>query len=152
MSATGCLFCAVVEKLQHSDAYQPPASSQLFRKIRVLPASIAVLGDDQHYRGYTLVIARTHATELFELTEGESTQYYRDMLRVAQAIAAAFQPRKLNYEVLGNTVAHLHWHLFPRYDSDPNPRRPTWEHPHDPRVLTPPEYAATIAEIGRHLR
>ena len=38
----------------------------------------------------------------------------------------AFAPRKLNYELLGNSVAHLHWHLFPRHADDPNPQWPVW--------------------------
>src|SRR5207245_1634902 len=98
------------------------APEHVLRKIQDLPASIAILAPDQYYRGYTLVVSKTHATELYHLDERESTQYFRDMLRVAAAVAAAFRPRKMNYEVLGNTVAHLHWHLFPRYDEDPNPK------------------------------
>jgi diadenosine tetraphosphate (Ap4A) HIT family hydrolase len=57
----------------------------------------------------------------------------------------------MNYEVLGNTVGHLHWHLFPRYEWDPNPKRPTWETNHTPRLPSPEEYAETLAAIRRHL-
>ncbi|MDH3599097.1 MAG: HIT family protein, partial [Candidatus Tectomicrobia bacterium] len=74
-------------------------------------------------------------------------QYCQDMLRVATALATAFKPRKMNYELLGNTEAHLHWHLVPRYDWDSNPQRPIWEHPHEPKVLSTQEYAETIAAI-----
>ena len=122
-----------------------------YRRIKVLPASIAILGHDQFYPGYSLVIAKSHATELYQMPERESTQYFEDMLKVAKAMAAAFTPNKMNYELLGNTVAHLHWHLFPRYTWDPNPTRPTWEHAHAPKSLSPGEYAATIAAIRQHL-
>jgi hypothetical protein len=27
--------------------------------------------------------------------------------------------RKMNYEIHGNTIPHLHMHLFPRFDGDP---------------------------------
>jgi diadenosine tetraphosphate (Ap4A) HIT family hydrolase len=49
------------------------------------------------------------------------------MSLVAEAVFRAFTPRKLNYELLGNAVPHLHWHLFPRHSDDPHPRGPVWE-------------------------
>ena len=42
-------------------------------------------------------------------------------------MARAFKPFKLNYEALGNGTPHVHWHLVPRYESDPHPRGPIWE-------------------------
>lgn len=147
----GCLFCPVVEALERAESWQPAGSDSPFRRIAVLPASIAILAADQFYPGYSLVVARRHATELYHLPFEESTQYFQDMLRVAQAIADALAPRKMNYELLGNTVGHLHWHLFPRYEGDPNPTRPIWEHPHPPTLLSADGYARTIAAIQRHL-
>ncbi len=150
-AAAGCLFCRVVEALERTDACPHPESGEPVRKIQDLPASVAILGADQFYRGYAVVVARTHATELYRLPEAEATRYFQDMLRVARAIDRAFRPRKLNYELLGNAVPHLHWHLFPRYAEDPSPMRPVWEHTHPPRVATPEEAAATIAAIRRHI-
>jgi diadenosine tetraphosphate (Ap4A) HIT family hydrolase len=147
----GCVFCAVVSELRQAESCRNRTTGELLRRIQELPASVAVLGHDQYYPGYCLVIAKTHATELYELPDPEAIQYYRDMLRVAQAIAGAFRPRKLNYELLGNTVPHLHWHLFPRYEGDPTPGRPVWEHAHPVRVPAAEEAAATIAAIRRHL-
>jgi diadenosine tetraphosphate (Ap4A) HIT family hydrolase len=51
----------------------------------------------------------------------------REMAEVAHALARAFDPRKLNCESLGNGTPHLHWHLIPRYATDPHPRGPVWE-------------------------
>lgn len=149
--AAACPFCPLVAGLQEAETYTRPGSAIVHRRVALLPASVVLLPADQYYRGYTLVISRTHATELHELPEAESRQYLEDMRRTAAAVAAAFSPRKLNYELLGNTVAHLHWHLFPRYDWDPNPTRPIWEHTHEPKPLTPPEYDQLIAGLRRHL-
>ena len=145
-----CVFCAVVRGLESAESYRRPAGG-VYRKIRDLPASVAILGHDQFYRGYTVVIAKTHATELYHLNDSELAQYLADMVRVARAIDQAFHPRKMNYECLGNTVAHLHWHLFPRYADDPTPKRPTWEHTHQPPAVSDADAAATIAAIRRHL-
>ena len=150
MAEPTCAFCPMVAALETADAYLAP-SGGLSRRVALLPTAVAVLGADQYYRGYTLVIARRHATELYHLPDSESTAYFQDMLRVARAIDRAFSPRKMNYELLGNTVAHLHWHLFPRYADDPNPSRPTWEHVHSPALFPEPEYARTIAAIRAHL-
>jgi diadenosine tetraphosphate (Ap4A) HIT family hydrolase len=48
------------------------------------------------------------------------------MCLVAKAIEETFNPLKLNYELLGNQVPHLHWHLFPRYKNDPETLMPVW--------------------------
>ena len=150
MSDASCVFCPMVAALETAETYRAP-SGEVSRRVALLPTAVAVLGFDQFYRGYTLVIARRHATELHHLPDAESTAYFQDMLRVARAVDRAFAPRKMNYELLGNTVAHLHWHLFPRYADDLNPARPTWEHPHPPRLLPDAEYAQTLAAIRRHL-
>jgi diadenosine tetraphosphate (Ap4A) HIT family hydrolase len=152
MSEPGCVFCAVVQALEGTDTCPAGDAGHVLRKVQDLPASVAILAPDQYYWGYTFVVSKTHATELYDLPEGESAQYFSDMLRVARAIAAAFKPRKMNYELLGNTVPHLHWHLFPRYESDPNPKGPTWETNHTPRLPSPEEYAETVAAIRRQLR
>jgi diadenosine tetraphosphate (Ap4A) HIT family hydrolase len=146
-----CVFCAVITALGTTDRCPHPATGETVWKVADLPASVAVLGADQFYRGYTVVIARTHATELFELPEPATTQYYHDMVGMARALAAAFAPRKLNYECLGNTVPHLHWHVFPRYADDPNPLRPVWEHVHPPKPPTAEEAEATVAAIRGQL-
>ena len=151
MSDAGCPFCTVIAALERADTCPSSEAGQVLRKVGDLPASIAILAPDQYYKGYTMVVSKTHAVELYELPERQATQYYQDMVAVARAIAAAFKPRKMNYEALGNTVGHLHWHLFPRYEWDPHPKRPIWETSHPPRLPSPEEYADTIAAIRRHL-
>lgn len=45
---------------------------------------------------------------------------------MGETVYKAFKPDKLNYELLGNGDAHMHWHLFPRRLTEPNPRHPVW--------------------------
>lgn len=85
----------------------------------------AVLQRASIQRGYTLVIWRgRHVVEPFELTDVEAADYWRDVLTVARALNTFYQPLKMNYETLGNTVPHLHTHLVPRYVEDPAPGLP----------------------------
>ena len=42
----------------------------------------------------------------------------------ARELHDLFRPTKLNYEIHGNTLPHLHMHLFPRFAGDPFVGRP----------------------------
>jgi hypothetical protein len=44
-----CVFCAVLRGLESSEIHQDPRGG-VYRKIRDLPASVAILGHDQFYR------------------------------------------------------------------------------------------------------
>ncbi len=90
------------------------------------PHSVALLGLWQHYHGYCILVARRHARELSELPDDVRRAYLDEMCLLARAIELAFRPHKLNYELLGNQVPHLHWHLFPRSLDDPARLSPVW--------------------------
>ena len=94
--------------------------------IAEMDTGYAVLADNQLYPGYTIFLAKRCVPELHELLPGERTRFLEEMALVAEAVFRACAPRKLNYELLGNSVSHLHWHLFPRYADDLNPRLPVW--------------------------
>src|SRR5271166_5837544 len=88
--------------------------------------SVAFLGPWQYYCGYCVLVGRRHATELSQLSAEERRGYLDEMCLLAAAIEAAVLPSKLNYELLGNQVPHLHWHLFPRSQRDPDRLKPVW--------------------------
>lgn len=73
---------------------------------------------NQAARGYCLLISRQHVTEPFHLPEADQTRWFAEYMRAAKAIDAVYSPDKLNYEILGNQVPHLHAHLLPRYFGD----------------------------------
>jgi len=56
-------------------------------------------------------------------------EFWENLALLGQAVFNTLKPRKLNYEILGNTVPHVHCHLVPRYSWDPLPKRPIWENP-----------------------
>ena len=65
-----------------------------------------------------------HVAEPTELDEEEAGGYWREVLRVASALERHYRPVKLNLQMLGNAVPHLHTHLLPRFAVDPAPGRP----------------------------
>jgi diadenosine tetraphosphate (Ap4A) HIT family hydrolase len=78
-------------------------------------------------RGLSIVVWRgRHVVEPTELDDQEAAMYGREVIAVAHALQTVFAPVKMNYNVLGNWVPHLHTHLVPRYADDP---RPGWPFP-----------------------
>jgi diadenosine tetraphosphate (Ap4A) HIT family hydrolase len=76
-------------------------------------------------RGYTVVIWRgRHVAEPTELTEEEAAAFCRELLAVGRALERHLEPIKLNYDLLGNSLPHLHAHVVPRYADDPRPGWP----------------------------
>jgi diadenosine tetraphosphate (Ap4A) HIT family hydrolase len=147
-SESKCGICAVLENIRAGKAP---------KFIAELDHSYVVLGDGQFYRGYCILLAKHHARELFELPRDEARGLFDELRSVAEAINTVVNPLKLNYACLGNLEAHVHWHVFPRYQSEDEKLRkaPVWERPasermrkleeHDERALM----ASLRAEIVR---
>jgi diadenosine tetraphosphate (Ap4A) HIT family hydrolase len=78
-------------------------------------------------RGYTLVVWRgRHVAEPTELEPGEASAYWLEVMEVGRALEEYLGPIKMNYDLLGNSLPHLHTHVIPRYADDP---RPGWPFP-----------------------
>ena len=89
--------------------------------------SDAYLNRNDIQRGYTIVTWRgRHVAEPTELEPDEAAAYWLEVLRVGAAIERHLGPVKMNYDILGNSVPHLHTHVVPRYADDP---RPGWPFP-----------------------
>lgn len=110
-----CFVCSRIDQIKNG-------SNPYF--VAEFPSGYAVMGDFQFYNGYTVFMSKTHATELHELDKKQRLQFLEDMAKVAEAVHGAFKPLKLNYELLGNLDSHMHWHIFPRYADDPDPKNP----------------------------
>lgn len=80
---------------------------------------------DVGQRGYCVVIWRgRHVADPTELTADEADQYFAEVLRVGRAVEKQYQPIKMNFEMLGNSLPHLHMHVVPRYLDDGEPGHP----------------------------
>ncbi len=112
-----------------------------------LGQSRVYLNEDQFFPGWVFVVLKRHAVELYDLQALERAVLIEDVTRVAQALARVYRPVKMNYELLGNQVPHIHWHLVPRLAGDPEPHWPVWRVQHEPRVLPPDDVRQRIADI-----
>ena len=90
-----------------------------------LPAGFAVMGDVQWLPGYCVLLTDDPSvTRLSELTPDQRTAYLDSMARLAEAVEVACAEadsafRRVNIEILGNTDAFLHAHVWPRYTWEP---------------------------------
>ena len=88
-------------------------------KICDLPASKLYLFKEQSHTGRVIVASKYHVSEITALSDQERNAFFADVNRVANALHAAFHPKKVNYGAYGDTGCHLHFHLVPKYEDDP---------------------------------
>ena len=121
-------------------------------RVAELDRTCVLLNRDQFFPGYCFVVANEHVTELFHLDPASRAAVMEEVNAVAAAVAEVFKPDKVNYELLGNMVPHMHWHVVPRFRSDPLWPRPIWAEPREEVFLTAAEYAERIAALRALLK
>lgn len=121
--------------------------------ITEFPNSFLFLGDHQYFEGYCVLFAKSHVREMHAMSEGAAAALTDELMQASRAIQAAFDPWKLNHASLGNVVQHLHWHIFPRYESDDDRFRHPWynEDQFKTRVPDAATQARLIKRIKNHL-
>ena len=120
-------------------------------RIAELGESVLYLHTDQFFPGWSVLVLRRHATELYDLEPDERARVMDEVSNVARALKLAFDARKVNYALFGNLMPHMHWHLIPRLASDPAPREPVFAVSHDPVGLASEERANRINQIRSRL-
>jgi diadenosine tetraphosphate (Ap4A) HIT family hydrolase len=68
--------------------------------------------------GKCTVVLKKHFVELHEMPSPDLIGFMTDVQRVAKALKEVSGAVKINLELHGNTIPHLHVHLFPRYLDD----------------------------------
>lgn len=124
-----------------------------------LPGGFAVIGDVQFLPGYSVLITdRPGVDRLSDLPRQERLRFLSSMDLLGEAVEqvcaardAAF--RRVNLEILGNTDAFLHAHVWPRYDWEGAElvTRPVWLHPRanwtDPALRLSTEHDGLRADL-----
>lgn len=69
-------------------------------------------------KGYVCVVAKRHVVEPYQLPRDEQAAFWSDVMFAAERVAALLGPIKINYEIHGNSLPHLHAHIYPRFRGD----------------------------------
>jgi diadenosine tetraphosphate (Ap4A) HIT family hydrolase len=80
----------------------------------------AVWAYEADYPGLCRVVWDRHVKEMTDLDPDGRNQMMRVVFAVEQALIQVLGPEKVNLASLGNQVAHLHWHVIPRFKNDPH--------------------------------
>jgi diadenosine tetraphosphate (Ap4A) HIT family hydrolase len=103
----------------------------------------------QATRGHCILIYDpAHVTRPDQLTEDEWALFSRDAHGAVAALMEVFAADHANLECLGNEMPHLHWHVLPRYRSDPRWGGPVWTTTREEL----PRYEMGRAERTRRIR
>jgi len=117
-----------------------------------LGLSKAYLHEDQFFPGWTVVVFKRHATELFHLAPTERIQLMEEVNLVAKTLARVFDAQKINYELLGNQLPHIHWHVIPRLADDQAPLEPVWRVQHEPLLHSGPDLQSTVQRLQQAIQ
>ncbi|HJQ27744.1 MAG TPA: HIT family protein [Rubrobacter sp.] len=86
--------------------------------IMELDTSFLTAQRDQPVRGSCCLVPKRHVVGLHELEEDAARKFMMGLRRVSGALKSATGSVKMNLELHGNTIPHLHAHFFPRYVGD----------------------------------
>jgi len=96
--------------------------------IHEFPRSTLLVGDHQFHKGYCLLVLKDHVREMHELPPQVAHDVIDELMQATRAVVTTFEPWKINHACYGNVVPHIHWHIFPRYESDPDHLNHPWLH------------------------
>ncbi|MBD3887612.1 hypothetical protein IFO70_39445 [Phormidium tenue FACHB-886] len=93
-----------------------------------VPSGWVVLGDVQFLQGYSLLLPDPVVPSLNSLAMEQRTSFLQDMTVLGDALLEVTGAVRINYEILGNSEAALHAHVFPRFATEPEEKRrkPVW--------------------------
>jgi diadenosine tetraphosphate (Ap4A) HIT family hydrolase len=84
---------------------------------------------DERYPGFTRVIWNAHVREMTDLSATQRNALMQVVWRVELAQRAVLAPVKVNLAQFGTMVPHVHWHIIPRWATDPHFPDAVWALP-----------------------
>ena len=74
----------------------------------------AVMGDEQYFEGYCLLLPDPVVDHLTDLDENERSKFLLDMASIGEALMEEDHIYRINYAIIGQVDAELHAHIYPR--------------------------------------
>ena len=87
---------------------------------------LRVVVADEPFAGFCRVIWKAHVREMTDLAPIDRMHLMNIVFAVEGALRALLSPLKMNVASLGNLVAHVHWHVIPRFADDSHYPQSVW--------------------------
>jgi diadenosine tetraphosphate (Ap4A) HIT family hydrolase len=81
---------------------------------------------DEPMIGYCRLIWNQHVVEWSDLDPISQIEGMRGLSATESLLRSLLKPTKMNLASFGNKVAHLHWHIIPRFADDAFFPEPVW--------------------------
>lgn len=98
--------------------------------------------------GTQRLILQRHCTEFSDLQPDERQGLMDWLAQAEHELRCRLQPDKVNLASLGNYVPHLHWHLIPRWVTDPLWPDSPWSAPQSVQVTPLPSKDQAELRLG----
>lgn len=108
----------------------------LFNPVRELSVSEVGVYNDTRFYGRSIVLLNNHYESLENIPEEEYISFFADVRAMVVVLKKVTKSQRINVSVLGNTEAHVHAHLIPRYpEKESLPGKSPWNDPRPHSVL-----------------
>ena len=75
--------------------------------------------NEKNQFGTHRLIWNKHVKELRDLSTKDQNYMFGKLIEAEKFVSSQFSPHKVNVASIGNLVPHLHWHIIPRWKTDP---------------------------------
>lgn len=90
------------------------------------PLCRLLLSKDANYPWFILVPKREGVSELFDMSQEDQAQLWKETTGLAEALKGEFAADKMNVATLGNVVSQMHMHVIVRRHGDAAWPAPVW--------------------------
>ena len=131
---------------------KPDNRPQGERDIAVLRVCRLTADENTCMKGHCCLVSKPHAVELHDLSEEDATAFMHDIRQASRALQSVTGAVKINYEIHGNTIPHLHLHLWPRQIGDRFENAPIDWRTKDPAVYDEGEFEAFVSAMQEAIK
>ncbi|MFA4818055.1 MAG: HIT family protein [Parcubacteria group bacterium] len=101
----GCIFCKIIDSRSEDFIYEDEKAVVLVSKL-------------QTSHGHIIVTLKKHYENINDISEEDYLHLQKLVKKYYEKLHKNFEPEKIYILLLAEEIAHIHFHLIPRYRGD----------------------------------